>query len=244
MIDGTLVLAAGKSTRISAVSAGLPKPLIHLAGRPVISWNLKWLARSGIQKAWVNLHYRPIMVRVALGDGSKWGMQLRYSYESTILGTAGAWKKLANEWGRTTIVVYGDSLVMFDLSMLIRSHAYNDRALATIAVFHPAIHTHTNIAGSRLNISPTGLVEKFIEGDSSEDTDGFVNAGVYLLDIALLKRIPNGFVDFGRDIFPELAREGRLNAVLIEPTGYCIGIDTPEALEAVQKLLQEGHIKL
>jgi NDP-sugar pyrophosphorylase family protein len=54
-----VVLAAGKSTRIASIADGLPKPLLEIGGEAVLMRNLRWLAESGIEQVWINLHYRP-----------------------------------------------------------------------------------------------------------------------------------------------------------------------------------------
>jgi NDP-sugar pyrophosphorylase family protein len=215
-----------------------------VAGRPIIGWNLRWLAAAGVREAWVNLHYRADEVRTALGDGSAFGVRLRFSHEPEILGTAGAWKRLAEAWGTTTLVVYGDSLVRFALQGLIAAHAAAG-ALATIAVFDPEVHAHTGIAGGRVAVDGAGRVSGFVEaGTGADGGRGLVNAGVYLLDRSLLSRLPAGFADFGRDVFPALARDGSLAAHLIEPDGYCLGLDTPDAFAAAEEIIRMDRIRL
>lgn len=244
MVDGTLVLAAGKSTRIAPVSGGRPKPLLEIAGRAVIAWNLAWLSASGIRDVWVNLHYQADVVRTALGDGSAWGLHVQYAYEPEILGTAGAWKNLSSAWGERTLVVYGDSLVRLDLPALAATHAGRPGALATIAVFDVARHAHTGIAGGRVVLRADGQVDGFVEAGASPGPAGYVNAGVYLLERRLLERLPAGFSDFGADVFPGLARRGELYAHVIEPDGYCLGLDTPAAFAVAQDLVGSARIRL
>ncbi len=73
---GVLVLAAGKSTRIQTVSGGLPKPLLPVQGQSILERNLKWLADSGIQSLWINLHYRPEEIQQAIGTGTDLGLEI------------------------------------------------------------------------------------------------------------------------------------------------------------------------
>src|SRR4028118_201133 len=91
---GTLVLAAGKSTRIQPVSGGLPKPLLQVQGQSILERNLKWLVDSGIHSVWINLHYRSEEIQKVIGTGENLGLKVSYSREPEILGTAGAYKKL------------------------------------------------------------------------------------------------------------------------------------------------------
>jgi NDP-sugar pyrophosphorylase family protein len=205
MVGGALVLAAGKSTRITPVSRGLPKPLLSLGGEPVIGRNLRWLARSGITQVWVNLHYQAETVRECLGDGSAWGLSIRYVHEPEILGTAGAWRNLADHWRGTTLVVYGDNLARFDVASLVRAHGQAG-TVATVALFDPEVHVHTGMAGGKAALNGSGRIRQFVEGGPlPQGTRAMVNVGAYLLEPALLERIPPGFSDFGRDVLPRMA---------------------------------------
>ncbi|MDX2194686.1 MAG: nucleotidyltransferase family protein [Gemmatimonadales bacterium] len=241
--DAALVLAAGKSTRIAARAQGRPKPLLDFAGEPLIGWNLRWLATSGVARAWVNLHHRFAEVMDAVGDGSRWQIPVTYSFEPEILGTAGAWRRLAAHWGARSLVVYGDNVSRFSLAALAGAHAAAPAGtLATIALFDPARHLNTGIAGGRVLCGADGRVAGFTEGGAG--ADGLVNAGVYVLEHALLARLPDGFLDFGRDVFPALAAEGRLHGHVLEPGGFCLGLDTPESFAAGEALLHDHRLVL
>ena len=102
-VDAVL-LAAGKSTRIATVAEGVPKPLLPVQGEPILVRNVRWLAAGGVRDIWVNLHYRGDLIRSVLGDGSIWGVQVHYSEEPTILGTAGAVRRLLSSLGETFLV--------------------------------------------------------------------------------------------------------------------------------------------
>jgi NDP-sugar pyrophosphorylase family protein len=138
-----LVLAAGKSTRITSVSGGHPKPLIRIVGETILGRNLMWLAGEGVRKIWINVHYRPEEIQEAVGDGSRFGVSVRYVHEPKLLGTAGAVRNLAAEWKETFLVVYGDSLVRLDLRAMFRVHRVH-HAVATVALFDRRKHPHTD----------------------------------------------------------------------------------------------------
>lgn len=247
-----LVLAAGRSTRIASVSGGAPKPLLTVAGKPVLERTLEWLGESGITDVCINLHYRPEEIRAAIGDGSRMGVRVEYAHEPEILGTSGAYRALASRWSGTTLVVYGDNLMRFDLARFRKAHR-DGGSDATVALFDPERHRNSRIAGSRIHVSPDGLVTSFSEGRHPEQsegsaveaaTDGFVNAGAYLLEPGVVTAIPAGFSDFGRDVFPALVAEGRLRGYLMEGTGYCLGLDTPESLRNAEQLISSKQVVL
>jgi mannose-1-phosphate guanylyltransferase len=237
-----LLLAAGNSTRIHPISKGRPKPLLDIGGDAIIAHNLRWLAAEGVDEVVVNLHYRPDEIRDFVGDGRRFGPQVSYSFEPEILGTAGAARKLSGYWADRFIVVYGDNLLSTDLSHLIAEHVRHS-AMATVAVFDHRIHPHTGIAGGRVRIDGTDRVVAFAEG-AGDDVSPLVNAGVYVLELSVLDHVPkDGFCDFGKDVFPSMLRAGqRLFASSV--TGFCLGLDTPEAFQRAGELVKFGKVQL
>lgn len=233
-----LVLAAGLGSRIRAVSGDRPKPLLAVAGAPVLAHNLRWLAESGIASVWINLHFGAQMIQAEIGDGAAFGLQIRYVYEPELLGTAGALANIAEAFDQPMWVVYGDSLVRFDLAAMAAAHARSQSEL-TLALFDQGLHAHTGVAGGRVAQAPSGAICGFVEGAASGSS--LVNAGVYLAQPSVLDLIPTGrLVDFGRDVFPAMLAQGRpLAGHVIEPAGYCLGLDTPESYAAGQRLLAE-----
>lgn len=242
MYERAIVLAAGKSTRIATVAGCLPKPLIEIAGEPILVRNLRWLAQSGIKEVWINLHYRPEAIRDRIGDGSGFGLEVNYSYEPEILGTAGGVRKIALNWTEAFVVVYGDSLLRADLRVMQKGHERSGTAV-TIGLFDRLRQPHTGIAGGTVAVSESGYVLSFIEGTSTA-TSALVNAGLYIVQPDLLQRIPpNTFYDFARDLFPQLLNLAvPINSHVIE--GYCLGIDTPEAYRQAVRLIDEGRVRL
>lgn len=237
-----LVLAAGKSTRITSVSGGHPKPLIRIEGETILGRNLMWLAGEGVRNIWINVHYRPEEIQEAVGDGSRFGVSVRYVHEPKLLGTAGAVRNLAAEWKETFLVVYGDSLVRLDLRAMFRMHRVR-RAVATVALFDRRKHPHTAIAGGLVDMAPDGRILAFTEG-TSDSARPLVNAGVYLLEPEVTADIPQGQVyDFGWDLFPNLLAAGRsLYGHVLD--GYCLGVDTPESYREALRLIQTGEVVL
>lgn len=238
-----LFLAAGKSTRIHPVTKGKPKPLLEIEGDPIIARNLRWLAAEGLRELYVNLHYEPDQIRGFVGDGSAFGVQVTYSEEPDILGTAGAVKNLEASFAKGPfMVIYGDNLMSFDLEALRKTHA-DSGATVTIALFDRNRHPHTGIAGGRVQMQGDGRITAFIEG-ATDDVSSLVNAGVYICEPEVLDHIPPAtFYDFGKEVFPALLEAGRpLQGHLI--SDYCLGIDTPQTYETALELIRSGQVSL
>jgi mannose-1-phosphate guanylyltransferase len=234
------VLAAGKSTRLGDFAQGLPKPLLPLTGQPLIVWNLVWIAEAGVRVAWINVHHRAELIENALGDGDAWGLTLHYSHEPQLLGTAGAWKKLAAHWQGTSLVIYGDNFMRFDLSAFLATHRRTEAAL-TMAVFDPARHLNTGTAGGRALLDDDGRVIDFMEATEHGDP-GYINAGAYLVEPHIAQTIGDDFQDFGRDVLPELSNARDLMAHELEPGAFCLGVDTPERFARAEQLIQTGQV--
>ncbi len=240
-----LVLAAGLGSRIRDVAGGLPKPLMPFGGAPILAHNLRWLAVSGVTRVWINLHYGADMIRETIGDGSAFGLEINYVYEPELLGTAGALGNIRREITEPSLVVYGDSVVRFELGDLWARHQAMG-AEATVALFDQERHLNTGIAGGRVRVAADGTIAEFVEGAGAAALSSLVNAGVYVVQPSLLDLIPSGrLVDFGRDVFPAMLASGRkLAAHVIDPHGVCLGLDTPESHAAGQRLLAQGRLVL
>ncbi|MEX1183116.1 MAG: nucleotidyltransferase family protein [Gemmatimonadota bacterium] len=224
-----LILAAGRGTRLAGVAA-VPKPLIDVGGTSPLEHALAWVSRQRPERIWINVHAAADMIRERIGTAVA-GVPVSYSYEPELLGTAGAWKRLESEWDGTSLVVYGDNVMEFDLDALLGTHRAVGTA-ATIAVFDPARHANTGIGGGRVEVDE-GRATAFVEGG----TTGLINAGAYYLEPELRERLPVGFLDFGHDVLPVLAAAGEVAVHVVEDAGFCLGVDTPERLRLARAML-------
>ena len=119
-----LLLCAGTGERLRPLTASCAKPALPLGGEPLASYPLRRLAQAGAREVAVNLHHLPDTVRKALGDGSRWGVSIRYVEEPEILGTGGAVRNLGgwlSEEG-TCLVANADTLAEVDLSAAVVDH--------------------------------------------------------------------------------------------------------------------------
>lgn len=230
-----LVLAAGKGSRLAGVAAGVPKPLIDVCGTTPLEHALGWVARMRPARIWINVHDAADLVRQRVGTEVA-GVPIHYSYEPELLGTAGAWKKLEQEWTETSLVVYGDNLMRFDLGALLDRHRATG-ALVTIALFDPDRHANTGKGGGRVELDGD-RVSRFVEGGE----EGLINAGAYFIEPALRERLRAGFIDFGHDVLPGLAASGELAGHVVEEGGYCLGVDTPERLSTARELVRTMEV--
>lgn len=224
-----LILAAGAGTRLRPLTDSCPKPMLPIAGRPLLAWTLEWLRRYGVGEAALNLYHLPEVVRAGLGDGADYAMRLHYAVEAELRGTAGALHNFPGFFDQTFFVIYGDLLMDFDLGDLVRTHRRHG-ALMTLALKR----TTTPHSQGMIEIDEADRVVQFVEKPATWQGGDTANAGVYVCEPEVVARVPAGFSDFGHDIIPALLREGA--PVYGRPLqGYLLDIGTPEAYAQAQE---------
>src|SRR5690348_4118791 len=105
-----LILAAGEGTRLRPLTSERPKPMLPVGGTPILEHLIVLLRNHGIDEIAINLHYKPEAITDHFGDGRRFGVQLTYSPEAELLGSAGAAKQLDWFLSDTFLVLYGDVL--------------------------------------------------------------------------------------------------------------------------------------
>jgi NDP-sugar pyrophosphorylase family protein len=196
------IMAAGLGTRLYPLTGLTSKPMVPILNRPVMEHLLNLLHRHGVFEAAANLHYHPDKIRRYFGDGSAFGVDLRYNLERELLGTAGgasAFREFLG--GGTFIVVSGDGLTDIDLTAFVAAHRRNGgiASLAVQQVGDPSLYgVVVHDAGGRI----TGFQEKPAAGDALSD---LCNCGIYAFEPAIFDYVPAGvFVDWAKDVFPAL----------------------------------------
>ena len=136
MIRRAMVLAAGRGTRLAPLTDTTPKPLLPVAGQPLIEHILEFLRAGGIREVVINLHHLGQRIKERIGDGRRLGLQVKYSWEDPILDTGGGIKRaeplLA---GEPFVVVNGDSLLELRLEDVVAFH--RERAAVATMVVRP-----------------------------------------------------------------------------------------------------------
>jgi len=180
--------------------------MIEIAGKPILQHNVELLVAAGIKEIIINVHHHAETIVNAFGDGRAFGAKIRYAFEATLLGTAGAARNVS-DWlqGKEFIVVYGDNLSTIDLKKMLVVHHRHDADL-TMALFH---RDDTESSGV-VAIAPDGRITEFQEKPKKGDeVSNLVNAGYYVASPRVLAAIPSaGPADFGRDVFPWMLKHG------------------------------------
>jgi NDP-sugar pyrophosphorylase family protein len=242
-----MILAAGLGTRLRPITNTIPKPLLPVAGTPLIVWNLLLLRQAGITEVIINLHHLGDLIEKELGDGSRFGLRLIYSREAVLLGTGGGMKHAAWFFGDGPfLVMNGDTLLDLDLGGLIREHAQGATtrgALATLVVRpDPDVERWgaVELVGRRIvRITGRGVASM----QTSEPIDKRMFAGVHIIHPRVLSRLPTGQPSSIIDAYVEALAEGQL--LCGYPfEGYWSDVGSPERYAQVQQDAERGLINL
>lgn len=179
-----VVLTAGIATRLRPLSLVRAKAAMPVAGRPLAWLILERLRDAGVTSAVLNLHHLPHTLTSRIGDGTALGLPVRYSWETTVLGSAGGPKRAAPLVGEPTfLVVNGDTLSSVDLDGLVAAHRQS-RALVTMAT--TTNHEPQKYGG--VAASPDGEVKGFVRPGSATPSQHFV--GVQVVEAAAFIGVP------------------------------------------------------
>lgn len=197
-----MILAGGLSTRLYPLTKQVPKPLVPVAGVPNAVHVIRYLKSFGIDDIAMNLHYLPDAIEAALGDGSRFGVRLEYSFEPILLGSAGAVKRLESFFAGENFVVVGcDDLTDLPLDRLLAFHR-DRRAVATIGLVECANVDQYGVVLLDDRGKIVGFQEKPAKGT---ERSKLANTGIYAFSPEIFAHIPDRtFYDFGNQVFPSL----------------------------------------
>lgn len=228
MVDSAIILAGGKGERLRPYTNDRPKPLVEVAGKPILAYQLAQLTKAGITNVVFACSYLHEALEAHINSGSKYGIKASFSVEETPLGRGGGIKKamkmLPQDW-KNVLITNGDNLWRLDVSGLIKKHEENN-AIATVLVVPLK--------------SPYGIVEF----NAADQILGFrekpilphwVNAGIYIFSNEIEPLLPDEG-DHEIETFPRLPQE---RFVVFKSTDYWRGVDTVKDLTEAEKEVEE-----
>lgn len=233
-----ILLAGGRGMRLRPLTVHTPKPIVPIFNRPLLQYQLDLLKQvPEIDEAILSLNYQPRRIEEIFGDGSSFGLSLRYVVEPAPLGTGGAVKYAGDRLTDTVVVFNGDILTAIDLAAVIQLHREH-QARATIVltpVSNPAAY-------GLVETDSEGNVTRFLEKPGRDEiSTNHINAGIYVLEPETFDRIPrNTEWSIERRYFPSLVERGE-SFVAYVSDGYWIDIGTPEKYTQVHRDIFDGR---
>ena len=233
-----VIMAGGKGTRLANVNSEIPKPMFPILGKPILEYQIESLARSGINTITLIVGHLKETVINYFGDGSRFGVKIKYIEEKEPLGTAGALYYLKNE-PDDFLLVFGDLIFDIDFNRFMSFHKEND---ATITLFgHPNSHPYdSDIIVMDKNSRILEILSKKEERDYYYHN--FVNAGIYCVNPRALKGINEPHkIDLEKTLIAGLIKNGRVFAY--RSTEYVKDMGTPDRLNMVTADIKKGIVK-
>lgn len=237
-----MILAAGEGTRIRSISKNTAKVLLPVNGVPLLEHTLLWLSKNGITKVAINLHYLGEQVKEFIGNGAAFGVQVTFSQEEALLGTAGGVKWMETFLSDPFLVVYGDMLTNIDIKPMENSHEAT-KASVTMVVCPNNERQDVGV----VRISKQGRVIAFSEKptDLGYETP-FMAGGIYIITKEILRLVPeNKYFDFGHDLFPILMAQGyNVFSYPVKREEYLLDIGTPERYQQANRDAEASVIEI
>jgi dTDP-glucose pyrophosphorylase len=178
-----VIMAGGRGERLRPLTDSIPKPMVRVAGRPILERLVLHLVGFGIRRVFIAVHYKADIIRQHFGDGAGHGCRVEYLEEDEPLGTGGSLSLLPARPTHALLVINGDLVTQFNIGQLLAFHRHR-RYAVTVGVKE---YVHT---------VPYGVVQ--LAGDTIVDlhekptATWLANAGVYVLQPELLRRVPAG----------------------------------------------------
>lgn len=226
-----ILLVGGRGKRLQPLTNTTPKPMIEVAGKPILVRQIQWLQEFGVDRFILAVSHLKEVIIDTMGDGSELGVHVSYVVEESPLGTAGA---LYNAMGNAKmddqplLVANGDTLTSLNVAGLIG--ILNDEPQAVGAISLVPLPSPYGIVETEGN-----LIRGFKEKPKLKDR--WINAGIYCLHPKILSSLPEqGSLE--RDVFPNLAGQQKLLAYR-EPDCFWTSIDGFKDLENATRFYQE-----
>ncbi|MFY8272911.1 nucleotidyltransferase family protein [Pseudoalteromonas sp. SSDWG2] len=180
------LMAGGFGTRLRPLTDDCPKPMLQVGSKPILETVLQSFVKAGFRNFYISTHYMPEQIEDHFGDGSKWGVSIKYVYEDTPLGTGGALGLLPKDLpdDLPLIMMNGDVLTKVDFARLLEFHCDN-QADATMCVREYEYQIPYGVINGQGN--------RIIDMEEKPIQRFFVNAGIYVVSPQVVKSVPYNF---------------------------------------------------
>ena len=227
-----LTIAGGRGERLKPLTDNLPKPMVPVNGRPMLSYQVEWMRSQGVTDIVFLCGYKGEKIQEYFGDGRKFGIDAHYSFEDEPLGRGGAVRKGLSQVpadAGTVLVTNGDNVTDLRLSDLMEIHRDANALASMMLAPYPSQY-------GIVETDDTGMVTQFVEKGR---LPFWINAGVYLFERSIEKLLPE-VGDHETSTFQELAAQRKMAA--LKSDALWLTVDSPKDLREVEALLPDTPI--
>jgi NDP-sugar pyrophosphorylase family protein len=232
MLKTAVILAGGKGTRLRPYTVAIPKPLVPVAGKPILEIIIIQLAKQGFKRLIITVNHQADIIMAYFGDGRKWGIKIEYSLEDTPLGTMGP-IKLVQDLPDHFLVMNGDVLSDIGYADFLDRHIKSEK-IFSIASFRRTQKNDYGILDVKDNIL-IGFREK-------PEVQFVVSMGIYAVSKKATEYIPADQY-FGFDMLMNSFLEKKMEVAIYEHVGYWMDIGRPEDYTKADSDIEEGIFK-
>jgi NDP-sugar pyrophosphorylase family protein len=227
-----VILAGGLGTRLGEITKAIPKPMVPIAGKPYLEYQLAELRRQGIEEILLLTGYLGDRMESHFEDGSRFGLSIQYSREQTPQGTGGGLRDAANLLAEEFLLIYGDSYLPIDYQAVLRRLAEYPAAVGVVVVYD---NSEATTVPQNIALDESGYVTRYAKEAVPTPDLRYVDAGVLAFRRAVLDFLPAGRpVSLEKDAFPKLIAGRQLLGFVTAQRFYDIG--TPDRLAVIARL--------
>ena len=232
----TVILAGGRGTRLRPYTTVFPKPLMPIGDKPILEIIIRQLEARGLRDIIIMVGHLPELIMAFFGNGSKFGVKIKYSKEEQPLGTAGGLALIKHELDESFLMINGDTLTTLNFTDLIHYHQLNG-ANVTVALKERQVKIDFGVV--EVN-ERSNNIKSYIEKPVLQN---LVSMGISVINRDVLNIIePNVYLDF-----PQLIQNLLSNGKIVKGyifDGYWLDIGRPDDYERANREIDELYSEL
>ncbi len=235
-IKQAVILAGGRGMRLRPLTDNTPKPMLLMNGKPFLEYLLEMLKGNGIEEVVLLVGYLPTKIQEYFGDGSKFGLQIKYSVGDVSFETGKRLKDAESLVDENFLLLYCDNYWPLDLKKLLAYHNARD-VQATVTLYT----NKDNFSKSNIRLDDQGYVTLYDKSRQEKNLSG-VEIGFYILDKGIFSLMPETNFSFEKEILPKLIERRQLAGYPTDHRYYSVG--SLERLSVTEDFLKPKKVIL
>ena len=234
LVRQAVILAGGIGTRLRPLTYKIPKPMIALNNRPFLEYLIDLLKENGIEEVILLLGYLPEKIKEYFGNGSKFGMNIKYSIGDISFETGKRIKNAEELLDDNFLLMYCDNYWPLNLKKLVKYHDEHN-VLTTVTIYT----NKDNSTKSNIKVDDQRYVTLYDKSREEENLSG-VDIGFFVINKKIFELMPNTNFSFEKEILPKLIKEKKIAGYLTDYRYYSIG--NLERLSITEKFFQPKKV--